>query len=173
MAGIRADVLGPSEQCTSIREGLPSGASAGIRCEPDSDLVASVAFYAFHDAADLLAAYGAAVTAGGLELRTELPDPGQAWDDCWRGFAWEQFYWPRGDTAGGMNRIGCYTDASGIAHLRYLWEVPGVYIEVVGTSGDIAALQAWSWYDAAGAEPAMGGPGLWQPETLPPGVPTN
>lgn len=161
LAGIRADLVAVG--CRPLDGELPVAATAGVGCDVGSDLVERARFYQFDSMDALMAVYESHFAQYGVPLATDAPDIRQPPRDCWRDYASESLYWPTGDELGGMNREGCFINEDGFANLRYVWGSPLVFVEVLGNSGDIPALKAWSWYDEAGDEPASGGPGLWQP----------
>lgn len=161
LAGVRADVRAAA--CRPLRVELPSGAEAAVDCVVGSDLVNRVGFYRFVSLEPLMAVYETQIAEQGVPLST--PAIGELPDDCWRGAEWDSFYAPAGDATGGQNRVGCFVDEDGFANLRYIWGRSDLYLEVLGANADIAALQAWAWYNADGTEPVLGGPGVWQPPT--------
>jgi hypothetical protein len=160
LAGIRADVR--ATDCQQIQGDLPPGLVEVVFCEVASELVDSVTFARYSTPDDLLDFYEARLAEFGIRLATDVGPSGQTPEDCWRGHPSESFYSPAGGSSD-TNREGCFVDEDGDARQLYVWGAPLVLITVEGRTADIAALKAWSWYDAEGGEPALGGPGVWQP----------
>ncbi len=159
-ASIRADVL--ATDCQQIQGDLPPGLAEVVFCEVGTQLVDSVTFARYSAPDALLDFYEARLSEYGIGLATDVGQPGQTPEDCWRGYPSESFYFPAG-VGTEANREGCFIDENGDAVQLYLLAGPIVLVTAQGRTADIAALKAWSWYDAEGGEPAAGGPGLWQP----------
>jgi hypothetical protein len=160
LAGIRADVR--ATDCQQIQGDLPPGLAEVVFCEVGSELVDSVTFARYWTPDDLLDFYETRLAQFGIPLATEVGPSGQLPEDCWRGHPSESLYSPAG-TGSETNREGCFVDENGHATQLYALGAPLVLLTVEGRAADIAALKAWSWYDAEGGEPALGGPGVWQP----------
>jgi hypothetical protein len=160
VTGIRADVL--DTDCEQVQGDLPAGLMEVVVCSIGSELVDEVTFARYASLGDLMTFYESRLAEYGIQLATDLPPPGELPEDCWRGHPSESFYAPAGE--GQLtNREGCFIDEAGKANQLHVWARPLVLITVEGNTDDIASLKEWSWYDAEGEEPALGGPGIWQP----------
>jgi hypothetical protein len=148
--------------CQQIQGDLPPGLVEVVVCSIDSELVHEVTFARYASLDDLMTFYEARLADFGIQLATDLPPPGELPDDCWRGYPSESFYAPAGE-GDFTNREACFLDEDGQATQLHVWGSELVLITAEGNTDDIASLKEWSWYDADGEEPALGGPGLWQP----------
>lgn len=157
LARIRADVR--ATDCQQIQGDLPPGLVEVVVCDVGSQLVDNVTVARYSNLDALMAFYEARLAEFGIALATDVGPPGQTPEDCWRGHASESFYWPAG-AGPDMNREGCFVDQDRDANQLELWGGPLVLITVEGSTADIAELKAWTW---EGGEPALGGPGVWQP----------
>lgn len=176
LSGMRLDLQGA---CLLLRHDLPEAALAAIECDPGagpsapptgspsagpgavsspSDAASSgapasrVRVYLFETQQALLETYLARLVAQGVE-------PGTAGGRCVPGQASEGPYTPfLEDGLEVAERGGCYVDEAGLAH--YLaTNPPFVLIELDGTTGDMAALEAWAWL---GNEDQPGNPTVWR-----------
>ena len=158
---VREDV---ARVCQPRRTDLPPGATAGIECSVESDLVERVGVYAFEGWADQVAAYRGRMDAAGIEPRS---------GDCRRGVPGDDNYWgvdeeayvpysPESQEYGivvdGLpylqNRIGCFLDQFGNANVRVTCDY-GTYIGVLGRTNNLRDLTAWVYHPALDGEPGI------------------
>ena len=148
--------------CAPRRADLPSGAVAGIECRIGSALVDRVGVYGFDGSTeasgssrtdlttyiDRLASAGIAPGIGNCAAGT----PGDA--------SWPAYLPDEGEDGGPRaERAGCYLDSSGTANVRVTC-YGEIYIGVLGASGDLAALNAWTWKVAKGEGVDRDPPGI-------------
>lgn len=142
--------------CAPRRNDLPPGSSAGIECRPGG-LIARVGVYGFEsaDPDPARSTYLARLATAGV-----APSSG----DCASGTPGDRA-WPTNlpDEAddGGMSalRSGCFLDENGMANVRLTCYGP-IYMGVLGTSADVAAVYRWSWKIADGESTHRDPPGL-------------
>jgi hypothetical protein len=143
--GIRADAR---VGCVPIRTDLPTDASAGVGCRPDTDLVASVGVYLFPDDREATRAYLERLDAYGIEPRS---------GSCAAGSPGGDRAWTPGDDVGqltaaegvmldgevyALSREGCFIDENGHANSRAT--CGRRYIGVLGKTADLEALDRWT-----------------------------
>jgi hypothetical protein len=143
--------------CVPRRADLPPGSDAGVECRPPTALVARVGIYGFRpDVAGRAAidAYRARLRSVGISLGSGDCAHGTPGDASWPA------YLPDGDGDGPSElRSGCYRDADGIANVRVTC-YGDIYIGVLGTGADVAALYAWTWKVAPGESVHRDPPGI-------------
>jgi hypothetical protein len=139
-------VLRGGEDCRPVRVDLPEGAIAGIECAADDPAVARLGFYRFPDEATMLAAYFARMASEGIET-----DSGSCVDGEGEGS-----YIPYEGVS--PDRAGCFINDEGYANYRATRSGSNVYIGILGTSDDMAALADFAW---VGSQDTPGNPTLW------------
>jgi hypothetical protein len=154
------------ERCAPRRSDLPSGVSAGIECRPTNGPAARVGVYVYPTDHDAAAAYFARLAEHGVKPLTGDCVQGTPGDNAWMPGDLEPEL--EGDTDGAIvidgkgymaQRNGCFLDG-GTANVRITCD-GGIYIGILGRSGDIAELFDWAWTHAPDAEPEMpNGPGI-------------
>lgn len=131
--------------CTPKRTGLPARAVAGIECQVGTSLVTVVGIYGFRSQEAALKTYIERLAQNGVRLRSGDCAAGKPGDSAWT---------PGDGEAGDVPfRIGCYRDDQGRANIRLTcWggDRGGIYIGIVGTNSDLAALERWAWRFAKG-----------------------
>ena len=142
LSGVRRGAI----DCHPAREGLPTGAVAGIECAADDPAVARVGFYRFASDEAMLAAYFARMRAEGVKVDTIACIEGEG----------EAAYMP-GDRDI-PNREGCFVNSDGYANYRATLGGDHVYIGVLGRSADMRALEDFAWVDN---QDVPGRPTLW------------
>jgi hypothetical protein len=137
--------------CVPIRDGLPSPAIAGIRCEPGVEPIESLTLYRFATEADLVASHLAAMRGAGVEPRTGA---------CFGSGRGEYAYVPGDDPPLPFSpyRQGCHVDAAGRAHYQAT-VVPTVLVVVDGTTDDTGDLESWAFL---GNQDTPGEPTVWR-----------
>jgi hypothetical protein len=149
LQGLRVDA---QVDCAPAREGLPSGAVAGVECEVGSSLVARVGAYRFPKEELAALAYTQRLADYGVDLRS---------GDCIDGRPGDAAWIPGDGPEEGIDvpyRSGCFVNEHGLANVRLTCPMPtiaaesGNYIGILGTTGDLAALFEWAWQYPEGAE---------------------
>ena len=139
-------VLRGGDDCRPVRDDLPTGAIAGIECAADDPTVARLGFYLFESDATMLAAYFARMDEEGVVRESGGCVDGEG----------EAAYTPgEGEIA---YRDGCFINDEGFANYRATLPVWHVYIGILGTSDDMAALADFAWL---GSRDTPGNPTLW------------
>jgi hypothetical protein len=159
VAGLRSDA---AVHCAPRRVDLPVRATAGVECRINVDPVARIGAYRFRDARDAALTY--------LE-RLALNDVGPGSGDCAAGASGDSA-WMAGDGTTGsaadrvpfggsdrwvLGRSGCFLDDS-TANVRLT--CGPTYIGIVGRSGDLAKLHAWTWKPHASRVASADPPGI-------------
>lgn len=139
-------VLRGGVDCRPVRDELPAGAVAGIECAADDPDVARLGFYLFDDEATMLAAYFARMEAEGIETESGGCIDGEG----------EGSYIPYEGLS--PDRDGCFINDEGYANYRATRSGSNVYIGILGTSDDMAALADFAWL---GSQDTPGNPTLW------------
>ena len=121
LAGIPASVR---DTCVPRRTGLVTGTLAAVDCHPDSGRIKLLSYY-------LLRPADARFTFASRMRQYDL----KGGADCHAGT-------PGIESKRAALSIGCFVDAKGRANLRFASRAacPAVYVGVLGTGGDIAAL---------------------------------
>jgi hypothetical protein len=142
--------------CAPRRTDLPPGSDAGIECRPGG-IVARVGVYGFSgaDPDPARSTYLARLAAAGVARGSGDCATGKPGDEAW------PTYLPDEADDGGPSalRSGCFLDENGIANVRLTCYGP-IYMGVLGTSSDVAALYRWSWAIAKGDSVHRDPPGL-------------
>jgi hypothetical protein len=139
-------VLRGAQDCAPVRDDLPAGAIAGIECAADDPAVAQVGFYLFADEAAMLDAYFARMDAEGVTRESGGCVDGEG----------EGSYIPFEGIS--PDRDGCFINEQGYANYRATRSGANVYIGILGTSDDMAALADFAWL---GNQDTPGNPTLW------------
>jgi hypothetical protein len=155
--------------CRPRRTDLPDLALMGVECFPNDDLVARVGIYGFENTHDAAQAYVDRMARAGVAPGTGCVE-GIPGDESW---ANEGGGGPIDEEDGivvdgqvtGLRRAGCFLDENEMANFRLTcWPAPtfdGVYVGVLGRTGDIRALGRWVGdYPDDIEEPAPGPPGI-------------
>ncbi len=147
LSGLRPDAR---FACTARRDDLPAHAVAGVECSPEVDLVDRVGVYLFSAQDELLETYFDRLADYGVEPRS---------GSCPEG-AGEHAYVP-GDSGPtiGPYRYGCYLNEFGNANYRFTAPDSLVYVGILGTGTDLAALHDWQWL---GNQDVPGSPTVWR-----------
>jgi hypothetical protein len=155
------------ERCAPRREDLPDGATAGVECQPAEGVAARVGMYQFATDQDAARAYFARFADEGVAARS---------GDCRAGIEGEGAWTPgddRGEISGDawdgveidgvayrVFRDGCFENADGVPNYRATCG-NGLYVGVLGRTGDLRELVAWSWENAPDAPVnTPGAPGI-------------
>jgi|GEM_PF-3473103 len=134
LAGVPASIRGT---CETRSTGLVTGTLAAVDCHPDSRRIQLMTYFLLRPA-DARFVFSSRMRQYGLATGA----------DCHAGL-------PGIESKRARLSIGCFVDTNGRANLRFASraECPGVYVGVLGTGGDVAAL-------AAAYDTAVGAP--WQ-----------
>jgi hypothetical protein len=139
-------ILRGAEDCRPVRDGLPTGAIAGIECASGDPTVARVGFYRFADDDTMLAAYLARMAEEGIGLESGGCVDGEG----------EGSYVPyEGQSPW---RHGCFINDMGFANYRATLPGAHVYVGILGRTDDMAALETFSFL---GSQDVPGNPTLW------------
>jgi hypothetical protein len=147
LAGIRKDA---KVNCLPRRADLPLRATAGVECSLRTAGIERAGFYLFPSSKSLLATYLERMAAEGVKLNTGT---------CYEGES-ESNYIPGDNDAEIIpERHGCFVNQYGVANYRAT--IPGgpVYVGLLGTSGNIRALQDFAW---KGSQDTPGAPTIWR-----------
>ena len=143
--GLRADA---QVNCIPKRHDLPAGSTAAVECTLEAAPVARVAAYAFpteREAAatylERLGEYGVAPQTGNCYEGTPGDSPNTPGDGEGREGDEGVIAWNGKILVAA--RFGCFRNEEGIANVRVTCG-GGIYIGVLGTNGDIAALAGWA-----------------------------
>jgi hypothetical protein len=134
------------QDCRPVRADLPSGAIAGIECTPDDPAVARLGFYLFADEATMLDAYFERMASEGITEESGGCVDGEG----------EGSYVPFEGVC--PYRNGCFINAEGYANYRATLPGANVYVGILGSSDDMAALADFAW---VGNQDTPGNPTLW------------
>ena len=140
--GVRRDV----GMCVPVRADLPPNAIAGIECRTDDAAIDRIGFYRFADDDRMLDAYLDRMASEGVGLES---------GSCRTG-AGEGAYWPGEGMVAARN--GCFVNAEGFANYRATLPGERVYIGILGSTADAAALEDFAWI---GSQDTPGSPTLW------------
>jgi hypothetical protein len=125
------------DACEPTRPAELADAAAQLTCHPDEALVSSMGYYLFREDGDARKVYAERLAEYDVELNSLAGS-----NDCENGTPSESAELPAADDVSAP-RMGCFVNEFGVANLRLLTP-PSVYIGVLGTSGDIAALDDWA-----------------------------
>lgn len=137
LSGLRADIRHDEhvdyakDTCRPRREDLPARATDGVECDLAVGEAERVGAYLFPDDQAARAAY-----------ESRLQENGLGWDDdggCPFGSTT-----PQTAPVESLPRSACFVNDSGFANLRVFWPGQSVVIGVLGRSGSIRKLGAWS-----------------------------
>jgi hypothetical protein len=137
-----------TKDCHPVRgsDVLPKDAVAGIECDSTDPAVARVGFYQFANDDDMLNAYLLRMRAEGVRIESGTCDNAEA----------EHAYMPGPGMV--VERAGCFINEEGFANYRATLPGSHVYIGILGTSGDMHALENFAW---KGNQDVPGAPTLW------------
>jgi len=146
-SGLRADAR---FACSARRVDLPAHAIAGVECSPEVKGIDRIGAYLFSSRDDLLETYFARLAEAGVKPRS---------GSCPEG-AGEAAYTP-GDSEADVApyRQGCFVNEFGNANYRFTAAGAPVYVGILGTGKDPAALHRWAWL---GNEDVPGSPTVWR-----------
>jgi hypothetical protein len=149
IAGVRPAA---AVDCAPRRSDLPVRAIAGIECIPDDGTAARVGVYRFASAADVLATYSERMAEAGVQLGS---------GGCFSGPG-ETNYVPGPTDLAVPYREGCFVNEFGFANYRATYPDERVYVGILGSVSETAALQRWAWL---GNEDVPGAPTIWRSAT--------
>jgi hypothetical protein len=137
-----------TKDCQPVRgsDVLPKNAVVGIECDSTDPAVAQVGFYQFANDEDMLSAYLERMRTEGVEIESGTCDNGES----------EHAYMPGPGMV--VERAGCFLNEEGFANYRATLPGSHVYIGILGTSGNMVALEDFAW---KGNEDVPGAPTLW------------
>lgn len=146
IAGVR---LAAAVDCAPRRADLPPRAEAGIECVPDDGIAERVGVFRFASADDLLATYGERMAEAGVPLGS---------GGCFSGPG-ETNYVPGPTDLTVPYREGCFVNEFGFANYRATFPDERVYVGILGSVSETAALQRWAWL---GNQDVPGSPTIWR-----------
>jgi hypothetical protein len=146
IAGVRPAA---AVDCAPRRSDLPPRAVAGVECVPDDGTAERVGVYRFASAEDVLATYSERMAEAGVPLGS---------GGCFAGPG-ETNYVPGPTDLTVPYREGCFINEFGFANYRATYPDERVYVGILGSVAETAALQRWAWL---GNEDVPGNPTIWR-----------
>ena len=146
-SGLRSDAR---FACAARRTDLPAHAIAGVECSPEVKGIDRIGVYLFSSQKDALETYFARLSDAGVKPRSgSCPER-----------AGEGAYMP-GDSEADVApyRNGCFVNEFGNANYRFTAPGAPVYVGILGTGKDLAALHKWAWLDN---QDVPGSPTVWR-----------